>query len=137
MTLIFEAKLKDGEFRFKDKKSFSDYKKNPENNGRKIITIENFSGKRTISQNKLERLWLKIISEHIGCTPEYLHAKVKIEVYGIDENEKIEIDGKDFYSIPQSRKRTKTEFMALLKRLEEIAIELEINLPYPENKNEI
>ncbi|MCK6381866.1 MAG: hypothetical protein L6Q54_11565 [Leptospiraceae bacterium] len=135
--MIFEAKLKNGKFEFSDPDSFSHYKSNPINTGRKIIIIENFSGKRTISQNKLERLWLKILSEYIGCTPEYLHAKVKIEVYGIDENEKIEIDGKNFYSIPQSRKRTKTEFMALLKRLEEIAIELEINLPYPENKNEI
>lgn len=130
--MIFRAKLKSGKFEFENQE-FENYKKNPENDGLKIITIENFSGKRTIEQNKLERLWLLIIAQKIGCTPEYLHAKTKIEVYGYDENDLIEIHGERFYLLPNSRKRTKTEFMALLKRLEEIAIELEIVLPYPEN----
>ena len=65
-------------------------------NGEYIVTINRIKSHRTIPQNKLYRLWLKLIAEETGHTEDELHAYFKANLlekqYKVVFNEQVEIE---------------------------------------------
>lgn len=123
-----------GELSNEDKTKLRDHFRK-RGHARYLIDIQNLSGKRTISQNKLYWKWVHIVADDEGVTPTFLHVRTKIEVFGLEGMRKIEHKGKEIYissEVPKSRDKSKTEFMALMKRIEEIANEKHLTLPYPD-----
>ncbi|HPW67804.1 MAG TPA: hypothetical protein PLS84_12085 [Salinivirgaceae bacterium] len=100
-------------------------------NGEYIVTINRIKSHRTIPQNKLYRLWLKLIADETGHTDNDLHAYFKAafleKQYKVVFSEQVEIDAST------TRLSTK-EFTTFLDNIYLFASEtLGIILPKPDD----
>ena len=100
-------------------------------NGEYIVTINRIKSHRTIPQNKLYRLWLKLIAEETGHTEDELHAYFKAifleKQYKVVFNEQVEIEAST------TRLSTK-EFTTFLDKIYLFASEtLGMILPKPDD----
>ena len=100
-------------------------------NGEYIVTINRIKSHRTIPQNKLYRLWLKLIAEETGHTEDELHAYFKANFlekqYKVVFNEQVEIEAST------TRLSTK-EFTTFLDKIYLFASEtLGMILPKPDD----
>jgi len=99
-----------------------------------VVEIKRKKDKRTTEANALYWLWVTIISEHVGyATPVEIHESIVRDVFG--EFEKSIGDLRISVRMSSTEMDTK-EFNKLMKRAEEIALFLEISLPFPEDRYE-
>lgn len=100
-------------------------------NGEYIVTINRIKSHRTIPQNKLYRLWLKLIADETGHSEDELHAYFKAifleKQYKVVFNEQVEIEAST------TRLSTK-EFTTFLDKIYLFASEtLRMILPKPDD----
>ena len=100
-------------------------------NGEYIVTINRIKSHRTIPQNKLYRLWLKLIAEETGHTENELHAYFKAvfleKQYKVVFNEQVDI--KASTTILSTK-----EFTTFLDKIYLFAIEeVKMILPKPDD----
>jgi len=94
------------------------------------IRIEKHKKDRTKAQNSLLWLWLGIISNDTGESPENLHEIFKLKFLG---TEKIQSLGYNI-EIPKSTTRLTTqEFTDYLDKIEALAMSINIRLPHPQD----
>jgi hypothetical protein len=94
------------------------------------ITITKYKKDRTASQNKLMWLWLGIISNDTGESPENLHQVFKLRFLG---TEKIQSMGYSIEIPKSTTKLTTQEFTDYLDKIEGLALSIDIRLPHPED----
>jgi hypothetical protein len=94
------------------------------------ITIAKYKKDRTASQNKLMWLWLGIISNDTGESPENLHQVFKLRFLG---TEKIQSMGYSIEIPKSTTKLTTQEFTDYLDKIEGLALSIDIRLPHPED----
>lgn len=92
------------------------------------ITITKYKKDRTKSQNSLMWLWLGIISNDTGESPENLHNIFKLRFLG---TEKIQSMGYSIEIPKSTTKLTTQEFTDYLDKIEGLAISIDIRLPHP------
>ena len=100
-------------------------------NGDYIVTINRIKSHRTISQNKLYRLWVKLIADETGHTENELHAYFKAifleKQYKVVFNEQVEIEA-------STTRLTTKEFTTFLDKIYLFASEeLKMILPKPDD----
>ena len=93
------------------------------------IRIEKYKKDRTTSQNKLMWLWLGIISNDTGESPENLHNIFKLRFLG---TEKIQSMGYSIEIPKSTTKLTTQEFTDYLDKIEGLALSIDIRLPHPD-----
>lgn len=93
------------------------------------ITITKYKKDRTASQNKLMWMWLGIISNDTGESPENLHNIFKLRFLG---TEKIQSMGYSIEIPKSTTKLTTQEFTDYLDKIEGLALSIDIRLPHPD-----
>ncbi len=94
------------------------------------IRIEKYKKDRTKAQNSLMWLWLGIISNDTGESPENLHNIFKLRFLG---TEKIQSMGYSIEIPKSTTKLTTQEFTDYLDKIEGLALSIDIRLPHPED----
>jgi len=105
------------------------------------ILIKEYRPKRTIDQNSLYWLWLAILEkdkfEQTGMESEDYHNFFKYEF--LNENYKVLTINESswgFYEFPTTKKLDTKQFADYLGKIERFSnMELQVNLPHPEDKN--
>jgi len=97
------------------------------------VTVDVYKKDRSHAQNRLMWMWLGIISNETGTTPEDLHQILKMRFLG---TEVISALGYVFEQPKSTTKLTAREFTNYLDKIEGLAISLNIRLPHPEIYNE-
>ena len=82
------------------------------------IEITKYKKDRTASQNKLMWMWLGIISNDTGESPENLHQVFKLRFLGTEKS---------------TTKLTTQEFTDYLDKIEGLALSIDIRLPHPQH----
>ncbi len=94
------------------------------------VTIKKYKKDRSYAQNRLMWMWLGIISNDTGESPENLHEIFKLKFLG---TEKIQSLGYNI-EIPKSTTRLTTqEFTDYLDKIEALAMSINIRLPHPQD----
>jgi len=99
-------------------------------NGVYSIEITKYRKDRTASQNKLLWLWLGIISNDTGNSPDELHEIFKLKFLG---SETLSALGFKIERPKSTTKLTTQEFTDYLDKIEGLAISIGIRLPHPED----
>lgn len=94
------------------------------------ITITKYKKDRTKSQNSLMWMWLGIISNDTGESPENLHNIFKLRFLG---TEKIQSMGYSIEIPKSTTKLTTQEFTDYLDKIEGLAMSIDIRLPHPQD----
>lgn len=94
------------------------------------VTIEKYKKDRTKSQNSLMWMWLGIISNDTGESPENLHEVFKLRFLG---TEKIQSMGYSIEIPKSTTKLTTQEFTDYLDKIEGLALSIDIRLPHPQD----
>jgi hypothetical protein len=94
------------------------------------IEITKYKKDRTASQNKLMWMWLGIISNDTGESPENLHNIFKLRFLG---TEKIQSMGYSIEIPKSTTKLTTQEFTDYLDKIEGLALSIDIRLPHPQD----
>lgn len=92
------------------------------------INITKYKKDRTKSQNSLMWMWLGIISNDTGESPENLHNIFKLRFLG---TEKIQSMGYSIEIPKSTTKLTTQEFTDYLDKIEGLAMSIDIRLPHP------
>lgn len=93
------------------------------------VSIDVYKKDRSHAQNRLMWMWLGIISNDTGTTPEDLHQILKMRFLG---TEVISALGYAFEQPKSTTKLTTREFTNYLDKIEGLAISLNIRLPHPQ-----
>ena len=97
------------------------------------VEIKPYKKNRSLAQNRLYWMWINIFAQHInGSTSkeslEEIHTLFKVRFLGTEERF---VDNKKLI-IPKSTRTLNTkEFTEYLQKLEMLAVELDLTLPYP------
>lgn len=94
------------------------------------VTIEKYVKNRSQAQSRLMWLWLGIISNDTGESPENLHQVFKLRFLG---TEKIQSMGYSIEIPKSTTKLTTQEFTDYLDKIEGLALSIDIRLPHPQD----
>lgn len=94
------------------------------------VTIDKYKKDRTKAQNSLMWMWLGIISNDTGESPENLHEIFKLRFLG---TEKIQSMGYSIEIPKSTTKLTTQEFTDYLDKIEGLALSIDIRLPHPQD----
>ena len=92
------------------------------------VTIEPYKKDRSKAQNSLMWMWLGIIANDTGNSPESLHEIFKMKFLG---TEKINSLGYSIEIPKSTTKLTTQEFTDYLDKIEGLALSIDIRLPHP------
>lgn len=126
-NFIAHALIQDGKLRWINEAYMAHWL--PKFEGQKaVLTIKKKWSKRSLNQNKLYWLWLDIIAEDTGHTPDELHTIYK----GLFSPKKIIKVGKRVFNIPKGTSElSKGEMVEYMLNVEAEAGSLGIILPSP------
>jgi len=94
------------------------------------VTIKKYKKDRTKAQNRLMWMWLGIISDDTGESPENLHEVFKLRFLG---TEKIQSMGYSIEIPKSTTKLTTQEFTDYLDKIDTLMRSIDIALPYPQD----
>lgn len=94
------------------------------------VEIKKYKKNRSLAQNRTYWLWLGIIGEFNGDSPEDLHELFKLRFLGHEEKT---IMGESVTLVRSTAKLTTLEFGEYLVKVEMLAKQLGIVLPYPDD----
>lgn len=86
----------------------------------KQITIEDYSPRRSLQQNRRYWLWVNMVAKHVGHEPDEIHEMMKEKFLG---TRVIEIAGERAQVSPSTRKLKVKDFREYVDKCEEWAIE--------------
>jgi len=94
------------------------------------VDIKNYKRIRSTAQNRTMWMWYNIISEETGQDPDDIHEEMKVRVLGV---EKRIVHGQALIMPKSSAKLSTKEMAEFLRAIEELATELSIVLPKPDD----
>lgn len=94
------------------------------------VTIEPYKKNRSNAQSRLYWMWLGIIGDDTGNSPENLHEILKLKFLG---TEKINSLGYSIEIPKSTTKLTTQEFTDYLDKIEALALSIDIRLPHPQD----
>jgi len=122
--LFIGEKIENGTIKWNNKKVLEDFVKTLPN-GKVEMNIKRYRKKRSNPQNALMWIWLEYISEHTGYDKDELHITFR-SMFLTDKTQKIPL-------VRSTTALNTLEFMTYLRKIEQVATELDIILPNPED----
>lgn len=94
------------------------------------VEIKQYRKNRSMAQHRLYWMWVNTIADAYGFQPDELHDHLKVRFLGVKE---VTVFGKTIL-IPKSTTTLSTaEFTEYLNKVEALARELKVILPYPDD----
>lgn len=94
------------------------------------VEVKEYKKNRSSSQNRLLWSWYNVFARETGYTPDELHEQFKVRLLGVEEKT---VEGELLRQPKSTAKLNVQEFGEYLNKIEMVAMEMGLTLPYPDD----